>query len=88
MKIGIIILTCLMINISCKTRSINLRSLSSGELIQDCPEELIIDGMPTAVQTNHSNQYYIYKGIRKEVVEFDTAWVNKNCSSMKITRVY
>jgi hypothetical protein len=77
-----------MINESCVTRSINIPSISSGELIKDCPEELIIDSMPTAVKSNHSNQYYIYKGIRREVLEFDSAWVSKNCSSMKITRVY
>lgn len=87
MKTGILLFACLIINVSCKTRSINLPSLSSGELIKDCPEELIIDGMPTAVKT-HPNEYYIYKGIRREVIEFDTTWVKKNCSNMKITRVY
>ncbi len=90
MKQTLILFFFALIMLSCKIEKpivINLPQLNTNELIQDCPEELIIDGMPTTVK-NQANQYFIYKGIRREVIEFDTAWINKNCSSMIITRVY
>lgn len=40
--------------------------------------------MPTFNSKSQNNQYYIYKGVRREIVEFDSSWVNNNCK-VKIT---
>lgn len=49
-------------------------------LIQDCPEKLIINGMPSVDSKQKlPNRYYIYKGFRKEIKEFDSTWVSKHC---------
>lgn len=52
--------------------------------IKDCPEMLIDNRMPVIIDDSSDapalpNQYYIYKGERREIAEFDTAWVNRNC---------
>ncbi len=52
--------------------------------IQDCPEVMIENRMPQIIDENVEtpplpNRYYIYKGERREIAEFDTAWVNRNC---------
>lgn len=52
--------------------------------IQDCPEMMIDNRMPRIIDENSKSpalpsKYYIYKGERREIAEFDTAWVNKNC---------
>ncbi len=88
MKIRVTLFLFIIFQVSCMTRQINLPSLSSGEPLQVCPEELIIDGMPRGGKSDLPNQYYIYQGMRREVKDFDSAWVNKNCQSMKITKVY
>lgn len=54
-------------------------------LIQDCPESKIINRMPQIIDENNSdtkqlpNEYYIYKGERREISEFDAKWVEENC---------
>jgi hypothetical protein len=55
-------------------------------LIRDCPEEMIINNFPMAgPKTTTENRYYIYKGVARQLTEFDTAWVRSHCS-VKITR--
>lgn len=77
--------------ISCKTNYSNVTAEAKTEvqsnepkmvngLIQDCPEELIINRMPSTNQKARNSQYYIYKGFRKEINEFDSVWVKRNCS--------
>ena len=59
--------------------------------IQDCPEEKIINKMPTIIDGNAPktpNGYYIYKGERREIKEFDTAWIEKNCPNIKEQEVF
>jgi len=58
--------------------------------IQDCPEEKIINRMPKVIDANSEtpNEYYIYKGQRREIKEFDTAWIEKNCPNIKVQEVY
>ena len=59
--------------------------------IQDCPEEKIINKMPTIIDGNAPktpNEYYIYKGERREIKEFDAAWIEKNCPNIKVQEVY
>ena len=49
--------------------------------LQICPDEWWENDMPTMGQTNATQQqYYIYKGQRHEITEFDAAWVAANCN--------
>lgn len=49
-------------------------------LILDCPDERIQNAMPiTNSKQTSRKDYYIYKGKRKEIEEFDSLWVIKNC---------
>ena len=56
---------------------------NKSNLIQDCPEAKIINRMPQIIDENNNGQlpreYYIYKGDRKEIAEFDAKWVEENC---------
>ena len=58
--------------------------------IQDCPKEKIINKMPKVIDGNSQtpNEYFIYKGQRREIKEFDTAWIEKNCPNIKVQEVY
>jgi hypothetical protein len=64
------------------------KKVSSGEaLIRDCPEEKIINRMPTTGGSGRPDGYFIYKGQRAEVATFDTAWIRANCQ-VKETEVF
>ncbi len=56
-------------------------------LIRDCPDEKIINAMPSFGEGGPPKVYYIYKGARKELYEFDEEWVGKNCK-VKTSTVY
>ncbi|MFD1770272.1 hypothetical protein [Sphingobacterium suaedae] len=59
-------------------------------LLRDCPEEKIVNKMPIAGHNGSESRpasYFIYKGERRELTEFDLEWVKKNCS-VKETVVY
>lgn len=56
-------------------------------LIKDCPEEKIINKMPSVGTSSTPKEYYIYKGERHEISEFDSIWISKNCQ-VKTTDVY
>lgn len=56
-------------------------------LIKDCPDEKIVNKMPTVGENNTPQEYYIYKGERKEIKDFDANWVAKNCT-VKESSVY
>ncbi len=64
--------------LKCDTHSGNVNK------IKDCPSEKIINMMPVmcvrAPCPAIDNSYYIYKGERKEIIEFDTNYVKNNCS--------
>jgi ecotin len=61
---------------------------SNGKaLIRDCPDEKIINAMPSVGEGGPPKVYYIYKGVRKELYEFDEEWVSKNCK-VKTSTVY
>jgi len=81
---------CIILQLSCKTTkcnspvesvTTNTKNAGSTELIKDCPEELILNVMPSLGKpnSNKKNHYYIYKGLRREIAEFDSVWVSKNC---------
>lgn len=53
---------------------------SSTGLIKDCPDERIHNAMPITDSKQPSRKdYYIYKGQRKEIEDFDSLWIIKNC---------
>ncbi|MCD6017834.1 MAG: hypothetical protein K0S53_955 [Bacteroidetes bacterium] len=88
MKRVIILSAYLLLQLSCQTTILNLSSETSAqELIKDCPEEMISDHMPNLGKSNTVNQYYIYKGLRKEIKEFDSVWVREHCK-VKVTIVH
>jgi hypothetical protein len=94
MKKYAIILILSLTLISCKTKKSQVSGYenatynTSDGKIQDCPDEQIINAMPTMDGKQRvSNQYYIYKGLRKEINEFDSTWVKKHCK-VKVTTVY
>lgn len=91
MKQVIILFFCLLLQLSCTVNKQNVSTgtSNSNDLIQDCPEELISNQMPSIGKpnTNKANQYYIYKGMRKEINEFDSVWVSKHCK-VKVTIVH
>jgi hypothetical protein len=68
---------------SCKTRQVKEQAL-----IQDCPEEKIVNKIPGPPVKGESEKiYYIYQGKRISPKEFDQAWLEKNCD-IKETVVY
>ena len=45
-----------------------------------CPEQWYVNRMPSAVgQDGVPKEYFIYKGGRRELSEFDLNWVKTNC---------
>lgn len=56
--------------------------------IQDCPDEKIINRMPQVGGQGSPSEYYIYKGERKEITDFDQEWLKKNCPSIRVQEVY
>ena len=46
--------------------------------IQDCPEQKIVDSMPV-IGPSGPRSYFIYKGERRELDEFDLEWVEAHC---------
>ncbi len=57
-------------------------------LLRVCPEQWIVNRMPITVVkwnvglngTPKAREYFIYKGVRRELSEFDINWVKANCS--------
>jgi len=52
------------------------RDSSIGK-IRECPDEKIINRMPGPDSTG--SEYYVVKGERKEVADYDAMWVAQNC---------
>ena len=87
MKPVILILVLGIILSSCKTnKQSTASSTMDNGLIKDCPEELISNQMPSLDKSKRNSKYYIYKGERKEIKDFDSLWVSKNCK-VKVTVV-
>ncbi len=69
--------------VSCKARQ-----NSQQALIQDCPEEKIVNKIPgPPVKGESERTYYIYQGKKLSPKQFDQEWLNKNCE-IKETVVY
>ncbi len=57
------------------------------QLLQECPDEMIINRMPSIDDSDTNNSYYIKDGKRHEISEYDAVWVNMNCK-LKVQEVY
>lgn len=52
-------------------------------LLQVCPDKWYENRMPMIIDkatTRTPGQYFIYKGVRREISEFDINWIKVNCS--------
>lgn len=47
--------------------------------IRDCPEERVVNRLPSSGSRTTPDEYYIYKGTRHELAEFDMDWLRKHC---------
>ncbi|MES2515570.1 MAG: hypothetical protein V4580_15550 [Bacteroidota bacterium] len=90
--ISFICLVLILSTLSCKVQEssgycpsdLSTEGLKSN-LIRDCPETLIRNQMPFLGESKkRTSQYYIYKGLRREISEFDSVWVSKNCKVKEI----
>ncbi len=69
--------------VSCKTNQ-----LKDQALIQDCPEEKIVNKIPgPPVKGETEKIYYVYQGKRISPKQFDQEWLKNNCD-IKETVVY
>lgn len=60
-----------------------------SKLIKQCPEEWIINKMPTVNSKNNlPNEYFIIDGERKEIENYDLKWIRNNCKTLEPTIVY
>ena len=68
----------------------------ANTLLQECPSQGIINKMPMVTYTTNTvstqpvntlPDYYILKGVRREVNDFDASWVKTNCT-VPIQTVY
>lgn len=56
-------------------------------LSRECPDEWIEDRMPGAEGDKTERQYFIFKGERKEIKDYDMGWIESNCS-VRVQYVY
>lgn len=79
--IGLFI-ACLLLMVACNS-SKNVAHESDTTKLRDCPEMKVLNLMPVVGDENSEDaiprEYYIYKGKRHEISEFDTLWVKENC---------
>ncbi|GEM_PF-2668702 len=56
-------------------------SSSSSKLLKACPEAWIVNVMPgPASSSTIPREYFVYKGVRHELTEFNVGWVKAQCS--------
>ena len=59
-----------------------LFNASPASLLRICPDEWFVNRMPGVIDAGTENiakEYFIYKGERRELAEFDIKWVKSNC---------
>lgn len=57
------------------------------QLLRECPDEMIINKMPSTDDSDTDYSYYIKDSKRHEISEYDAVWVNMNCK-LKVQEVY
>ncbi len=66
------------------------KSADNTVSIQQCPDSKVVNNMPQIVEEGEpadSSSYYIWKGNRYEISQFDAEWVARNCD-VKTEQVY
>lgn len=48
--------------------------------LKTCPEAWYENRMPTVGTTTEPREYFVLNGTRRELSEFDVAWVRQNCN--------
>ncbi|MBL8030355.1 MAG: hypothetical protein JNN11_03845 [Candidatus Doudnabacteria bacterium] len=61
---------------------VNFKLRHKGAM-KSCPENWYENKMPGMSDSSEPNEYYVYKGQRKELSEFDRDWVKNNCELEK-----
>jgi hypothetical protein len=56
-------------------------------LLKECPDEMILNKMPSAGYSKVPRSYYIKDGVRKEIQEYDDEWLRANCT-IPVQEVY
>ena len=59
---------------------------SSSQQLRECPDEWIENRMP-GPESDEARQYFIFKGQRKEIKNYEVDWIKSNCS-VKVQHVY
>lgn len=54
------------------------RQVKNHEVALECPDEKIVNRMPGPGSSG--SEYYIKNGERKEISDYDAAWVSANCN--------
>ena len=57
-------------------------------LIRICPDEWYDNQMPGSDDSGEQRQYFLINGERRELVEFDVAWIRDNCEVNEPVAVY
>ena len=57
------------------------------KLLKECPDEMILNKMPSTGYSKIPRSYYIKDGIRKEIQEYDSEWFRDNCT-IPVQEVY
>jgi hypothetical protein len=56
-------------------------------LLKECPDEMILNKMPSTGSSKVPSSYYIKDGARREIQEYDGEWVRANCT-VPVKEVY
>lgn len=66
---------------------IKYKNNSGPELLKECPDEMILNKMPSTGFSKIPRSYYIKDRIRKEIREYDGEWLRANCT-IPVQEVY
>lgn len=78
LQLGLLFLVSFAI-VSCCSKKNKQPNASPSALLQVCPEEWIQNKMP-GPESDELKEYFIFEGKRRELKEFDLAWIKKNCN--------
>ncbi|MBI2053569.1 MAG: hypothetical protein HYT41_02405 [Candidatus Sungbacteria bacterium] len=86
MRILIIVIAAMLLGALASERAaLPRKSDDLTGLIRDCPEHWYINHMPMMMDAPDaprtvSDEYFVYKGMRRELMEFDMPWMERYCS--------
>lgn len=86
MRLLIVVIAAMLLgSLASKRASVSREGISVSEgLIRDCPEHWYVNRMPQMGMPDSSrsmpDEYFVYKGMRHELMEFDMPWMQRYCS--------